>query len=103
VGGAVFLKQLLAPARTGLIITRDDLRDAARELGLGLRVAERRYVLEGMFGQDAAAILEWLSVYAAQWSERHESEFWRRRAARSGALLRDAAGEARQHEFAHAG
>ena len=61
VGGTAFLEQLLAPVRTGFILVRSDLVAAARELGLGLRIAERRYVLEALLGQDAAATLRWLS------------------------------------------
>ena len=94
VGGAVFLDQLLAPVRTGFILVRDDLVVAARQLGLGVRVAERRFVLESLVGQAPAATLRWLSTYAAGWSLRHDSTFWSGRAAAAAALLSDAADEA---------
>lgn len=50
----------LAPARTGAILARADLARAARELGLGLRVGERRVVLRALLAQDAPAFLDWL-------------------------------------------
>jgi TorA maturation chaperone TorD len=101
IGGAAFLKQLLAPVRTGFILVRDDLVTAGRELGLGLRVAERRYVLEALLAQDAAATLGWLGAYAAHWSRRHTSEFWIGRAAAAAALLAEAAQAAAEQEVAH--
>ncbi len=90
IGGKAFLEQLLAPARTGVIIVRDDLVAAARELALGVRVAERRYVLEALVQQDAAATLTWLSGYAAAWSQRHDSPHWHARAAATAAVLAEA-------------
>jgi TorA maturation chaperone TorD len=102
IGGAAFLDQLLAPVRTGFIIVRDDLVAAGRELGLGLRVAERRYVLEALFAQGAPATLRWLSDHAEGWAGRHEDEFWSGRAAAAAALLAEAAHEAEEQEVAHA-
>lgn len=94
VGGKAFLAQLLAPARTGVILVRDDLLAAARELELGLRVAERRYVLEALLQQDSSSTLRWLSAYAAGWSERHESTHWSERAGAAAVVLAQAAQEA---------
>ncbi len=98
VGGAAFVGQLLAPVRTGVILVRTDLVTAARELGLALRIAERRYVLEALLGQDAAATLHWLSRLAAGRAARHASAFWAQRAATSAALLADAAAQAAAQE-----
>ena len=39
------------------MLVRDDLARAARELGIGARVAERRYVLRNLLGQDPAGTL----------------------------------------------
>lgn len=94
IGGAAFLEQLLAPVRTGFVLVRGDLVAAARELGLGTRIAERRYVLEALLGQDAPATLRWLAALAARRRAVHRSEFWRGRAAAASALLADAAREA---------
>jgi TorA maturation chaperone TorD len=101
VGGAEFLDQLLSPVRTGFILVRSDLVAAGRELGLGIRIAERRYVLEALLDQDAQATLGWLSDVAARRAESHRSEFWKTRATASAALLREAGGleprSAREH------
>ena len=96
-GGAAFLEQLLAPVRTGFVLVRSDLLAAGRELGLGLRVAERRYVLEALLAQDGAATLRWLAGFAGRAAETHRTEFWRERAAAAAALLAQAA-----EEVAHA-
>lgn len=100
VGGAAFLEQLLVPVRTGMILVRDDLETAARALGLGLRVAERRFVLAALLGQDAEGTLRWLAEHAARWAGRHASEFWSGRASHAAAVLAEAAGEAVEHELA---
>jgi TorA maturation chaperone TorD len=101
-GGAAFLEQLLAPVRTGVILVRDDLVSIGHGLGLGVRVAERRFVLEALLAQDAVGTLGALAAIARDWAERHESEFWSGRAATAAALLVDAAGQAAEQEVAHA-
>jgi len=58
------LATLLAPARTGFVLVRDDLERAAAELGLGLRAGERRFALRALLGQDAPAVLGWLAAEA---------------------------------------
>ena len=102
IGGAAFLDQLLAPVRTGFVLVRSDLVAAARGLGLGLRVAERRYVLEALLAQDGAATLRWLSAFAERSADAHRSEFWRGRAAAAAALLAEAAQQASEQEVEHA-
>ena len=91
-----FLSGLLAPVRSGMILTRTDLSHAARDLDLGLRVGERRFVLESFLAQDADATLTWLTQEAYRSAERHAScandlegisSFWRRRAETAAALL----------------
>lgn len=59
------LDQLLAPARTGVVLTTADLRRAGRETGLPLRIGERRYVLAAMLGQSVPDTLRWLAAHAA--------------------------------------
>lgn len=102
-GEGDFLAELLAPVRSGMILTRADLVRAGRVLGLGVRVGERRYTLEGFFGQDPAAALGWLAAEAADRARRHgrlEKElghtgtFWRERAERAAGLLEELAGTA---------
>ncbi|MDQ3661971.1 MAG: molecular chaperone TorD family protein [Actinomycetota bacterium] len=91
-----FLSALLAPVRSGMVITRADLARAAHDLDLGLRVGERRFVLESFFAQDADATLEWLTREAYLAAEHHASFasdlevislFWRGRAEAAAALL----------------
>jgi Nitrate reductase delta subunit len=95
-GGAAFLDALLAPARSGLLLVRDDLARAARELGLGARVAERRYVLRSLLGQDAAGTLGWLEQEAWRMARRPAvvagpavAAYWGNRAAATAAVLAD--------------
>lgn len=61
VAAPVFLSQLLAPARSGLIVTRSDLKAAAAALGLGLRAGERAYAMRALMAQDAPAVFGWLA------------------------------------------
>lgn len=94
-GAHAFLDQLLAPVRTGVVVTRATLTSAARELGLGLRVAERRYALAHLLDQDPAATLRWLGEHAAgraaAWSDLGWlgtiGAFWRTRAEDAAAML----------------
>ncbi|HEV7891500.1 MAG TPA: molecular chaperone TorD family protein [Pyrinomonadaceae bacterium] len=101
-----FLKTLLAPARSGLVLVRDDLARAARELGTGVRAGERTFALRSLMGQDAAATLDWLAKEADAWESLHlrrraahgcVAEWWAARAASTARLLRglrDAADDA---------
>lgn len=97
-GADDFLKAVLTPVRTGMILVRSDLERCARGLGLGLRKGERRYVLKALLGQATREILVWLADEADRWAERHGardeslravSSFWERRARKSSHLLRE--------------
>jgi hypothetical protein len=90
------LQLLLAPVRSGVIVTRADLRRAAEELGLGLRVGERRFILQALFHQDAPAVLEWLRDEALTCAKRHAAyeetlpgigRYWTERARATAGLL----------------
>jgi TorA maturation chaperone TorD len=96
VGSEAFVRGLLAPARSGLILTRSDLARAASETGLGLRLAERSFALESLLSQDSGRTLGWLSAQADRWARRHEAweavlgpvaAFWSDRATAAGELL----------------
>ena len=98
-----FLKTLLAPARSGLVLVRDDLARAARELGTGVRAGERLFALRSLVGQDAAGTLDWLAREAEDWRALHlgrraahgpVAEWWAARAASTAKLLRELAAEA---------
>lgn len=93
-----FLKTLLAPARSGLVLVRDDLARAARELGTGVRAGERLFALRSLAGQDAAGTLDWLAREAEDWHALHRrrldahgrvAEWWGARAASTAKLLRE--------------
>jgi TorA maturation chaperone TorD len=62
---------LLAPGRSGIILTQADLSRAARALDLGRRVGDRRFILRLLLGQSPDLMTEWLRVEAAAWAERH--------------------------------
>ncbi|MDT7603863.1 MAG: hypothetical protein QOF61_1860 [Acidobacteriota bacterium] len=65
-----FLRSLLAPARSGIILVRADFSRAARELDAGTRLGERRFVLQTLFEQDARGVLSWLGQEAERWAAR---------------------------------
>jgi TorA maturation chaperone TorD len=64
---------LLAPASSGLILTRRDLGVAARELGLGLRVGERRFALRSLLYQAPEFVLAWLQREARRQASVHHA------------------------------
>ena len=95
-GAEAFLRSLLAPVRSGIVLTRADLARAARDTGLGGRVGERLFILRSLFGQDAEGTLAWLEREARGWIPKHLSRrgasggvahFWARRAEATAALL----------------
>lgn len=96
-GVPAFIASLLAPARSGIILTRPDLQRASHELGLGLRQGERRFALEAMLAQDPSRVLRWLNAETQQWVEMHRSfipirttrEYWIQRATHTAALLNE--------------
>lgn len=98
------LDALVAPVRTGMILTYPDLEAAAASAGLGLRRGERRYALRAMFEQDACATLRWLAAHADRWSALHAAlanggahdpcAWWSARAARTSTVLAELADSA---------
>jgi TorA maturation chaperone TorD len=94
--GEAFLAALLAPARSGLILVRSDLARAARELNLGTRIGERKFVLRALLGQDGPATLGWLAAEARRQAGLHRglpapfvrlAAFWTARAEAAATLL----------------
>ena len=93
-----FVASLLAPARSGIILTRADVARAAADLGLGLRAGERRYALHALLSQDPPATLAWLRGTSEAWRTRHRAsrhiggivtDHWIERADRTAALLQE--------------
>lgn len=104
-----FLQSLLAPARSGMILTRADFGRAAHSLGLGTRLGERAFILRTLLGQNPAAMLDWLAAEAGVWSARHRSQHsalgivaraWEEKAETSAALLHELSADARSGEHA---
>ena len=94
-----YLGRLLAPIRSGMVITRADLVGAARHLGLGLRNGERRFALSALMSQDPPAVTGWLADHAGAWAQEHRrlvgvlgpvAVFWSERAEAAEAQLRSA-------------
>jgi hypothetical protein len=99
---AAFVESLLAPARSGVIVTRADLGRGAHRLGMGVRAGERRVMLRSLLEQDARATLGWLGEEARQWQERHScleavlgpiGRFWADRASATATLATELARE----------
>lgn len=92
---------LLAPARSGMILPRERLRRAARDLGLGVRIRDRRLMLRDLVDDDAGAALGWLAAEAGRWAQRHRrlpggrvAEYWAERAGTTRDALESLAAEA---------
>lgn len=95
-GSDAFLSGLLAPVRSGMIFTRADFARGASEIGVGLRMGERRFALGAFFSQDASGTLDWLSRESDVWAQLHVegseglepvADFWSARARAAGDLL----------------
>ena len=71
-GSDPFLSGILAPARSGMVLTRADLARASGDMGVGLRMGERRYALEAFFSQAPGETLDWLCGEAAAAARRHD-------------------------------
>lgn len=94
---AEFIRAILTPVRSGIVVSRWDLLRGAHSCGLGLRVGERAFMLRAMLDQDAVATLEWLAGEAERWSARHADDeelfgavarHWRDRATETAADCR---------------
>ncbi len=88
---------LLAPVRTGIVITRSDLARGARAEGLGLRIGERAFTLAAMLEQDPTTTLGWIAGLADAWADEHLTDvgslgpvaaFWADRATRTADTCR---------------
>ena len=87
-GYEAFLDALLAPVRSGLVLTRADLARCGRAIGTGSRSGGRRLILAGLVAQDGQATWGWLAREAKRWEVRHTrlespspiAAFWSERA-----------------------
>ena len=91
------LDALVAPIRSGAVLTYRDLANCAHSVGVGLRRGERRFALRAMLEQDAPGTLTWLGAHARWWAQRCASAtlrkandpcaWWSRRAANTARVL----------------
>ena len=72
--GPDLVRALLAPARSGLLITRNDLMSAAAATGLGARAGGREFTLRMLLDSDPPAISGWLAGHAAEWAKQHRAD-----------------------------
>ncbi|HEX9355672.1 MAG TPA: molecular chaperone TorD family protein, partial [Streptosporangiaceae bacterium] len=68
-----FVPAILAPARSGLLLTRRDLAGAATATGMGTRIGGRAFILRALISQDRAGTFRWLARRAAWWAARHRA------------------------------
>lgn len=66
---SALLDGLIAPIRTGIVITRQTLAKATGEVGVGHRIGERRFTLRAMLEQDPMATLRWLAAETRRWND----------------------------------
>ena len=101
------LDLLIAPVRSGFILTRRSLVAGAKAAGAGYRIGERRFTLRALLEQDPAGTVSWLAGEAARWSRRHAAPpagpcgfprrrdvvqaWWARRAGHTARILATAA------------
>ena len=88
------LDALVAPIRSGVVLSQRDLQAGAAVAGVGFRRGERRYALRAMLEQDAPATLGWLAERARAWTEIHREHgddpttaWWRARAESTATVL----------------
>ncbi|MHB1536005.1 MAG: molecular chaperone TorD family protein [Acidimicrobiales bacterium] len=97
------LDAMVAPVRSGLVLTRQALSSAGGEIGVGQRIGERRFTLRAMLEQDPPGVLRWLASEARRWRDRHLSRsslapgdratsWWVERSAHSAEVLSALAG-----------
>ncbi|HVF56131.1 MAG TPA: molecular chaperone TorD family protein [Pyrinomonadaceae bacterium] len=97
-GAEEFLGSLLAPVRSGIILTRSDLSRAALSVRVGSRIGERKFILKALMSQDARGTLGWLAEEARRSAARHREQtptplgvsgWWAERAETTASLLEE--------------
>jgi hypothetical protein len=68
------LDAILAPIRSGIVLTHPSLAAIARGRGIGYRAGERRFALRALLEQDPAGTLDGLASEAHRWLGRHRAE-----------------------------
>jgi hypothetical protein len=91
---------LVAPVRSGVILTRRAVAAGAGQVGAGHRIGERRFALRAMLESEPDRTAGWLAQEAARWSRRHlgiaagdpVQQWWAGRAAATAHVLRGQSG-----------
>ncbi len=78
------LDAMVAPIRSGIVLTQRDLTAVARRIGVGFRRGERRFALKAMLQQDPHGVLTCLTEQARSWVDRHQAAAWPTSAGTSG-------------------
>jgi hypothetical protein len=94
------LAGLVAPVRSGLILTRRAVAAGAGQVGAGHRIGERRFALRAMLESEPDRTAGWLGQEAARWSRRHAriaagdpvQQWWAGRAGATARVLRGQCG-----------
>ena len=102
-GVGELLGGLVAPVRSGLILTRRAVAAGAGQVGAGHRIGERRFALRAMLESEPDRTAGWLAQEAARWSRRHlgiaagdpVQRWWADRAAATARVLRGQSGATR--------
>ncbi|HKJ03774.1 MAG TPA: molecular chaperone TorD family protein [Longimicrobiales bacterium] len=99
-GADAFLSGLLAPVRSGILVTRADVAELGRSLGIGVKMGSRRSVLEHLLAEAPEAVLGALGAAAEARARGHGAwssllpgvaGFWSRRAEATARLLQELA------------
>lgn len=69
------LDAMVAPVRSGVVLTQRDVAGGARTIGVGFRRGERRFALKAMFEQDKPATLAWYAALARAAAARHLASY----------------------------
>jgi TorA maturation chaperone TorD len=71
-GSDGFVRAILTPVRSGLLITRHDLAAGAAAIGLAARAGGRAFILRALIDTGRPATFRWLCEQAAWWAARHQ-------------------------------
>lgn len=72
---ATLLDTLIAPVRSGFVLTWPDVERCGAQVGLGVRRGERRYAIKAYLEQDPRPTIGWLADHARSCSRQHGAAF----------------------------
>lgn len=104
-GADGFVSAVLAPVRSGMVLTRSSIAAMARGAGLGIRARDRAAAMRSLLEQDPGRTLRRLAAEAGRWGAMHHSmspllggvaRFWEERAEAAAARFLDASSVAEE-------